>query len=184
MAAASAACSNSSLILGSDGHRADGSPEAAAEAGPLSADAMDVGSTAPALDGGPTNVSDGDAAPGALPCGVMEHVCCSSDAGSSACAAGLVCLPNNSCQKCGGTGDPCCLSPSNPAGPASVCFDPKATCVASLAMPVPTCAACGLNGGICCAGKTCTEAGTACLFMSQVGYRCGKCGGVGEPACP
>jgi len=63
---------------------------------------------------------------------------------------------SQTCDLCGGIGQPCCALPRACNGPSSVCYS-------------QTCEACGGTGQLCCAGSVpCTSSGEAC----QQGY-CG-----------
>jgi hypothetical protein len=129
-------------------------------------------------------------------CGGPGQPCCPGNTcgGGGCCFAARCQAPAEACRfegrsygscqagkcGCGGAEEPCCPIAEG-GSDADACIDPKLGCNA---LPGPaTCGPCGHLGGICCAGKRCTDPGTACLPQSPEGFLCRKCGGNGEPCC-
>jgi hypothetical protein len=68
------------------------------------ADSTDLAHPVP--DASPSMALDSGALPGS--CGLKDHVCCSSDAGTGSCAGGLACSADKVCRPCGDPGQLCC----------------------------------------------------------------------------
>jgi hypothetical protein len=92
-------------------------------------------------------------------CGELDQPCCAD----SACAAGLVCDPGDTCRPCGVAGQLCCAGSECASG--SVC-----------AAGGSQCSTCGGADQPCCPGSTCGS-----KLVCDAGI-C-RCGGQNQPCC-